>query len=75
MSLQPSPNVLAAAIVPSAPLMTREAFAVAVGLPVKVVVSQCDKGYWPCVRVGKYSLINVEGLRAKLLERAQEFVL
>ncbi|MDW9237789.1 hypothetical protein C7S17_0796 [Burkholderia thailandensis] len=41
----------------------------------EVVRFQCNKGYWPCIRVGKYSLINVEAIRAKALERANEFVL
>lgn len=57
------------------PVMTREAWAVAIGLPVNVVRGQCDKGYWPCVTVGKYSLVNVEVVRAQALERGQEFVL
>ncbi|AWY69548.1 hypothetical protein A8H36_25670 [Burkholderia thailandensis] len=55
--------------------MTREAWSVAIGLPVDVVRCQCDRGYWPCIRVGKYSLINVEAIRVKALERANEFVL
>lgn len=58
-----------------APLVTREVWASAVGLPLEVVIAQCDKGYWPCVKVGKYSLINVEAIRAKVLDRAREFVL
>ncbi len=57
------------------PLMTREAWSAVIGLPLEVVIAQCDKGYWPCIKVGKYSLINVEAIRAKALERAQEFVL
>ncbi|TBW60236.1 hypothetical protein EZV77_19460 [Burkholderia thailandensis] len=57
------------------PLMTREAWSAAIGLPLEVVRFQCHKGYWPCIRVGKYSLINVEAIRAKALERADEFVL
>ncbi|TWG89214.1 hypothetical protein L602_000100001040 [Cupriavidus gilardii J11] len=39
------------------PLVTRERFAELVGLPFGVVESQCDKGYWPTYKVGKYSLI------------------
>jgi len=62
-------------ITPTVPVMTREAWAAAIGLPVSVVTNQCDRGYWPCVKVGKYSLINVEAVRAQALERAREFVL
>lgn len=57
------------------PLMTPEAWASAIGLPLKVVHCQCEKGYWPVIRVGRYSLVNVEAVRAKALEKAQEFVL
>jgi len=57
------------------PVVTREAWAAATGLPVGVVNSQCDKGYWPLIRVGKYSLINVEAIRVKAIQKAQEFAL
>lgn len=57
------------------PLMTREAFAQAIGLPLGVLVAQAERGYWPEVKVGKRSFINVEVVRQKLLERGQEFSL
>lgn len=57
------------------PLMSREAWANAIGLPLAVVRAQCKRGHWPCVKVGKYSLVNVEAIRLRALERATEFVL
>ncbi len=60
---------------PSAPLMTREAFAAAVGLPVGVLIAQAERGYWPQITIGKRVFINVEAVRLKAAERAQEFVL
>lgn len=57
------------------PLMTREAFAAAVGLPVGVVVAQAERGYWPQITIGKRVFINVEAVRLKAAERAQEFTL
>jgi len=59
----------------SVPLMTREAFALAVGIPVGVLVAQAERGYWPQITVGKRVFINVEAVRAKALERGQEFSL
>jgi len=55
------------------PLMTREAFALAVGLPLTVLVAQAERGYWPEVRVGKRVFINVELVRNRALEK--EFAL
>ena len=57
----------------AAPLMTREAFAAAIGLPVTVLVAQAERGYWPVMRIGKRVFINVELVRKRALE--QEFVL
>ena len=65
----------ATALSAAVPLMTREAFATAIGLPVGVLVAQCDRGYWPQVTVGKRVFINVEAVRASALERAREFTL
>lgn len=59
----------------SVPLMTREAFAQAIGLPLGVLIAQADRGYWPQVTVGRRTFINVEVVRLKAAERAQEFVL
>lgn len=55
------------------PVMTREAFANAIGLPLSVLAAQCDRGYWPTLKVGKYSFINVELVRKSAL--AKEFAL
>jgi hypothetical protein len=57
------------------PLMTREAFASAVGLPLGVLVAQCERGYWPQVTIGKRVLINVEALRMHAVEKGREFAL
>lgn len=57
------------------PLMTREAFAQAVGLPVGVVIAQSERGYWPMLTVGKRVFVNVEALRVLAARRAEEFVL
>lgn len=54
---------------PHSPLVTRERFAELVGLPLGVIESQCDRGYWPTFRVGKYSLINLALLQSQLLGR------
>lgn len=50
-------------------LVTRERFADMCGLPVGVVVGWCNKGLVPCLTIGKYSLINLELLRKRCLER------
>jgi len=55
------------------PLMTREAFAFAIGLPLTVLTAQAERGYWPEVRVGKRVFINVEPVRKRALEK--EFAL
>ncbi|MFZ6693666.1 hypothetical protein [Undibacterium sp. SXout20W] len=48
---------------PVVPLMSRDAFAKAIGIPVGVVTGWADRGYIPCVSIGKYSLVNLELLR------------
>ena len=52
------------------PVMTREAFATAIGLPLGVLVAQCDRGYWPQVTKGKRVFINVEAVRLEARRRA-----
>jgi len=47
----------------SVPLMSRESFARAIGIPVGVLTGWCDRGYIPTISIGKYSLINVELIR------------
>ena len=51
------------------PLVTRERFAEMVGLPVGVIVGWCNKGLIPTMTIGKYSLVSVELLRKRCLER------
>ena len=53
-------------------MVTRERFAQMCGLPIGVIVGWCNKGLVPCVSVGKYSLINVELLRKRCLDRGFE---
>ncbi|MBP9528211.1 MAG: hypothetical protein KBE71_07640 [Laribacter sp.] len=53
----------------STPLVTRQKFSELVGLPVGVVNAQCDKGYWPTVRVGKYSLVNLALIQKACAEK------
>ncbi len=63
------------AILVSSPLVTRARWAELVGLPIGVVTAQCDRGLLPTLRVGKYSLVNVEALRVLCARRAEEFSL
>lgn len=51
------------------PLMTRQRFSELIGLPEGVLNAQIDKGYWPIVKIGKYSFVNVALLNKQLLER------
>ena len=55
------------------PLLTREKFAEAVGLPVGVVVGFINKGYLPTISIGKYSFVNVAAIQRSCFEK--EFVL
>lgn len=57
------------------PLMTREAFALAVGLPIGVLTAQAERGYWPQITVGRRVFINVEAVRIRAAERAEQFAL
>ncbi|QLG88181.1 hypothetical protein HQ393_07920 [Chitinibacter bivalviorum] len=52
-----------------APLMTRQRFSELIGLPEGVLNAQIDKGYWPIVKIGKYSFVNIALLNKQLLER------
>lgn len=62
-------NPSALSNLPSVPMMSREAFAAAIGLPIGVVVGFCNKGYLPTVSIGKYSLINIALLQQRCLEQ------
>jgi hypothetical protein len=55
------------------PVMTRAAFALAIGLPLTVLTAQAERGYWPEIRIGKRVFINVELVRKRALEK--EFTL
>lgn len=57
------------------PLMTREAFANFIGLPLGVLVAQADRGYWPQITVGRRVFINVEAVRLSASQKAKEFSL
>ena len=56
-----------------APVMSREAFAVATGIPLGVLNAQIDRGYWPMVTVGMRSLVNVEVIRRAALKASEHF--
>ncbi len=59
----------------SVPLMTRAAFALAVGLPIGVLVAQAERGMWGApVKVGKRVFINVEFVRLRAIQQAQLFL-
>lgn len=58
------------------PLVTRKRWAEMLGLPLGVLTAQCERGMWgPPVRIGKRVFVNVEAIRLKCAERAQEFTL
>jgi hypothetical protein len=59
----------------SVPLMTRAAFAIALGLPLGVFTKQCERGYWPEITIGKRVFINVEAVRVLAAKKALEFTL
>lgn len=52
----------------SVPLMTKESFADAIGLPTTVFIAKVDRGYWPTVKIGKRVFVNVELVRKRALE-------
>ena len=58
-----------ASVFPPVPLMGREAFARAIGIPVGVLIGWCDRGYIPTIAIGTYSLINVELIRKQCVSR------
>lgn len=58
---------------PPVPLMSRDTFARAIGIPVGVVIGWCERGYIPTISIGKYSLINVELVRKQCMSK--EFAL
>jgi len=49
------------------PVMTREKFTELTGIPRGVLNAQIDKGYWPTIKIGKRSLINIEAVRMNAL--------
>lgn len=54
---------------PSVPVMNRELFAQQVGVSVDVVTGWINKGYIPCMEVGKYRLVNLALLNKMALEQ------
>ena len=66
-NVPPNPNFV--------PVMTRETFAVSIGVPLGVLVAQCEKGYWPLFHVGKRVFVNVEAVRLAAAEKGKEFSL
>ena len=56
------------------PVMTRFQFSLLTGIPRDVLEGQIQRGYWPTVRVGKWSLINIEAVRVAA-SKAGEFQL
>ncbi|WP_143243673.1 hypothetical protein [Alcaligenes faecalis] len=68
-------NSLIGGVVMVVPLMTPLAFSTALGIEHSVFQAQCNRGYWPTIKVGKRVFINVEAVRIKAAERAVEFVL
>jgi hypothetical protein len=57
------------------PVVTREVFAAACGIELGVFVSQCEKGYWPQIHVGRRVLVNLEAIRLAAGKKAEEFAL
>jgi hypothetical protein len=73
MSLdQNIPNELKA---PGIPILTREAFAIAVGLTAPTVYSMCDRGYLPICHLGRRVFVNVEAVRVAAAKKAEQFTL
>lgn len=48
------------------PVMTPEAFANSIGLPLSILQAQCKRGYWPTIKVGKRVFVNVEAVRLQV---------
>ena len=60
-------NFLSIAI--QSPIMTRELFSEITGLPLSVLIAQCDKGYWAQIKVGKRVFLNLELIRKQCLDK------
>lgn len=54
------------------PLITREQFSKVTGLAIGVIEKQCERGYWPTVKVGKYSMINMAVIHEEALKHGRE---
>lgn len=63
------------AVLLALPLMSRSAFAKAIGVPEGVLIAQAERGYWPQITIGRRVFINVEAVRIRAAERAAEFTL
>ena len=63
-------NSLAIAI--AMPLMTPKVFSQALGIEHSVFQAQCNRGYWPTVKIGKRIFINVEAVRLMAAKKYNE---
>lgn len=70
MDSLPLSNSLAIAM--AMPLMTPVAFSQALGLEHSVFQAQCNRGYWPVIKIGKRIFINVEAVRLMAVKKYQE---
>jgi excisionase family DNA binding protein len=65
------PNIqnLAPMTIAFCPVMDRRQFAQVVGLTVDTVEAMVARGYLPCIRIGKRSLINIALLQQRCIEQ------
>jgi hypothetical protein len=56
-------------------VMTREKFTELTGIPQGVLNAQIDKGYWPTIKIGKRSLINLDAVRLNMLLKTSHVAL
>jgi hypothetical protein len=54
------------------PVMDRRQFALLTGLTEDTVLGMIAKGYLPCIRIGKRSLVNIALLQQRCIEAAQQ---
>lgn len=58
-----------AASVSFCPVMDRRQFALVTGLTMDTVEAMVARGYLPCIRIGKRSLINIALLQQRCIEQ------
>jgi hypothetical protein len=59
----------------SVPLMTRQRYSEISGIPLGVLLAQCERGMWPQVTIGKRCYLNIEALRLAAAAKSSEFTL